>query len=165
MYFTNYVLSASTAQAAISNERQDYVVLLKMYLQIFLICCFGVWCEIIKNAMKLHVKVWKKWVWSVKANFILLFLVGQLFLSFLFLTADCATTRMLLMRVQAFPTTFVLHLTDMKQKFLEEKMLVVRCFSYNLFTNNSAPIWQLFPFLNHWGSVILPSFTFSFPLI
>lgn len=54
MYFPNYVLSASAAQA---NERQDYVVLLKMYLQIFSICCFGVWCEIIKNAMKLYVKV------------------------------------------------------------------------------------------------------------
>lgn len=57
MYFPNYVLSASAAQAALSNERQDYVVLLKMYLQIFSICSFGVWCEIIKNAMKLYVKV------------------------------------------------------------------------------------------------------------
>lgn len=57
MYFPNYVLSASAAQAAISNEKPDYVVSLKMYLQIFSICCFGVWCEIIKNALKLYVKV------------------------------------------------------------------------------------------------------------
>lgn len=44
MYFPNYVLSASAAQVALSNERQDYVVLLKMYLQIFSIVAleFGV---------------------------------------------------------------------------------------------------------------------------
>lgn len=84
----------------------------------------GCWCHNIFKSRKNY-------------NWLFFFLLSPSFFLFV-LMVDFETARMFLIHVQAYPQHLSCILV-LKKKFLEEKIVVVWNFKYNLFSNNPAP--------------------------